>query len=152
MIFGQCSRCGGSLTARHRCVPLRRETEQRIVTVQQKLESMGVKDVKLVKDAERWNELSRDERGNLLCDIFEAWMRGECSPFPGLGDSAQETGTALCADCGQAGDLIDFNGKRIHDVCPEMNRRSAPACVQCGGSRWIASTDHSSVACPLCSL
>jgi hypothetical protein len=32
--------------------------------------------------------------------------------------AAMQSGIETCDDCGMSGDLIDFNGRKIHEVCP----------------------------------
>lgn len=71
--------------------------KDRLDEVQAKLIEMGVRDVKIHKDTERWNEMTMDERANTLCDVFEAWMSGRCKPVTEydspIGDSVRPAET-----------------------------------------------------------
>jgi hypothetical protein len=95
---------------------------RRLSELQAKLLSMGVKDIRLYRDAERWNDLSMNDRATLLCDIFEAWMRGDYSPMKPLNDSVRaelETKTEQCETC-----------KKPLPPLAQWSMPSCPACVQ----------------------
>lgn len=115
-------------------------TAKRLHDVQVKLESMGVRDIKLHRDADRWNELTMDERATLLCDVFEAWMRGDYSPMKPLNDrpDMETKATRLaprtlaerrngpddhvrCASC-DSGLLPDEVFSKPRECCPEGKR------------------------------
>lgn len=101
----------------------------RLKGIQDKLLELGVTDVKFSKDAQHWNELSLEERSELLCSILEAWLFGKSSPFPGLNDSTRSTyyskeyagaGPPLpCDNCGQPYRAHDVPGMRF---CPSSRR------------------------------
>jgi hypothetical protein len=58
-------------------------------------------------------------------------------------DRAAVTKPAICADCGRGGELIEFSGRQIHDVCPvetptvlpsRLHERHTATCAMKDGS------------------
>lgn len=91
-------------------------------------DAAGLKSHLLSGDCEEWNETEN------LTRVFS---------------STPETRPALCADCQQPGELIEFNGKLIHEVCPQMETPAEHGeCPTCRAGTGVAGERIHLSLCP----